>query len=144
MPTAAARDEVMAVLDKRLEASQKRDIDALMSVYSPDIVYFDIIPPHRFAGTDQVRKNFLRWFDEYKGDISLETLEPRVAAGQDVAFAHMLNPDTGTRRSGDNATVTVRSTVCLQKTGGRWLITHEHVSLPLNPQNWQAVVDGPA
>ena len=107
-------------------------------------MYFDIIPPHRFVGTDEVRKNFLRWFDEYQGDISLETLELRVAVGQDVAFAHMLNPDTGTRRSGDSATVTVRSTVCLQKTGGQWLITHEHVSLPLNPQNWQAVVDGPA
>ena len=40
-----ARTDVMAVLDSRVEACRARDIDRLMSLYSPDIVYFDIIPP---------------------------------------------------------------------------------------------------
>ncbi|WP_281026255.1 hypothetical protein [Rhizobium sp. BK418] len=26
-----------------------------MSLYSPDIVYFDVVPPLRFIGTDAVR-----------------------------------------------------------------------------------------
>jgi ketosteroid isomerase-like protein len=137
----AARTEVMAVLDRRVEASRARDIDRLMSLYAPGIVYFDIIPPHRFTGTDAVRRNFLRWFAEYRGDIGLETHELSIAVGDDVAFAHMLHPDSGTRRSGQDVTVWVRASVCLQRIDDRWLITHEHVSFPIDPAQWSAVVD---
>ena len=37
--------------------------------------------------------------------------------------------------------VWVRSTVCLQRTDDQWLITHEHISFPINPENWSAIVD---
>ncbi|GAB3410066.1 YybH family protein [Flindersiella endophytica] len=136
-----ARADVMAVLDRRVEACRARDIDRLMFLYSPGIVYFDIIPPHQFTGADAVRKNFLRWFDEYQGDIGLETHHLSLAVSGDVAFAHMLHPDSGTRRSGQNVVVWVRSTVCLQRSDDRWLITHEHISFPINPGDWSAVVD---
>ena len=137
-----AHAEVMAVLDSRVEACRARDIDRLMSLYSPDIVYFDIIPPHEFAGADAVRRNFLRWFAEYQGDIGLETYELSLAVSSDVAFAHMLHPDSGTRRNGQDVVVWVRATVCLQRVDGEWLITHEHISFPINPEEWSAVVDG--
>ena len=136
-----ARAEVMAVLDSRVEACRARDIDRLMSLYSPDIVYFDIIPPHQFAGADAVRRNFLRWFAEYQGDIGLETHELGLAVSDDVAFAHMLHPDSGTRRNGQDVVVWVRATVCLQRMGDQWLITHEHISFPIKPEEWSAVVD---
>ena len=134
--------DVMAVLDRRLEAMRVKDIDGAMSVYAPDIVYFDIIPPHQFVGAEAVRHNFLRWFAEYEGDIGLETQDLSVAVNGDVAFAHMLHPDSGTRRSGRDVVVWVRSTVCLQRIADQWLITHEHISFPMNPENWSAIVDG--
>ena len=135
-----ARAEVMAVLERRLDAMRAKDIDRAMSVYSPDIVYFDIIPPHQFVGADAVRRNFLRWFAEYQGDIGLETHDLSVEVDGDVAFAHMLHPDSGTRRSGQDVTVVVRSTVCLQRIDDQWSITHEHISFPINPDDWSAVV----
>jgi ketosteroid isomerase-like protein len=137
----AALADVKAVLDGRIEASRARDIDRLMALYAPGIVYFDIVPPHRFTGTDEVRRNFLRWFAEYQGDIGLETHDLSVAVTDGVAFAHMLHPDSGTRRSGQDITVWVRATVCLQRIDDQWLITHEHVSFPINPREWSAVVD---
>jgi ketosteroid isomerase-like protein len=136
-----AQTEVMAILDERVEACRAKDVNRLMALHSPDIVYFDIIPPHRFIGTDDIRRNFLRWFDEYQGDIGLETHDLRVAVSGNVAFAHMLHPDSGTRRSGRDEVVWVRSTVCLQRIDDHWLITHEHISFPINPESWSAVVD---
>ena len=136
-----ARADVVAVLNGRLEAMRVKDIDRAMSFYSPDIVYFDIIPPHQFVGADAVRRNFLRWFAEYQGDIELDTHDLSIAVSGDVAFAHMLHPDSGTRRNGRDMTVVVRSTVCLRRIDGRWLITHEHISFPINPGDWSAVVD---
>jgi ketosteroid isomerase-like protein len=140
--TDTARTEVMTVLDDRLDAMRAKDIDRAMAVYSPDIVYFDIVPPHQFVGADAVRRNFLRWFAEYQGDIELDTQDLHIAVDGDVAFAHMLHPDSGTRRGGQDLTVVVRSTVCLHRAADRWLITHEHVSFPMNLENWSAIVDG--
>ncbi|KAB8195994.1 DUF4440 domain-containing protein [Nonomuraea phyllanthi] len=122
--------EVRALLDARVDACRRKDIDQLMSLYSPDIAYFDVVPPLRFVGSAEVRRNFTRWFDEYEGQIGLETHELGIAVSGDVAFAHMLHVDSGTRNNGVQGAVWLRSTVCCRRSGGRWSITHEHISMP--------------
>jgi ketosteroid isomerase-like protein len=133
--------EIREFLEKRVEACRAKDIDALMSLYSDDIVYFDLVLPLQFTGTDAVRTNFQRWFDEYVGPIGLKTVDLKVAASGDVAFAHMVHEDSGTRRNGLELAVWLRATVCLERSGDTWLITHEHVSLPMDLEKWTAVVD---
>ena len=128
----SSNSEIQALLDTRVAACQAKDIDRLMSLYSPDIVYYDVVPPLRFTGPDEVRRNFLRWFDEYDGPIGLETHELDVAVSGDLAFARMLHLDSGTRKKGvPEGAVWLRSTVCCRRSNGTWLITHEHISLPL-------------
>ncbi|MEU7835368.1 nuclear transport factor 2 family protein [Nonomuraea sp. NPDC049129] len=78
--------EVRALLESRVDACQAKDIDRLMSHYSSDIFYYDVVPPLQFAGSDQVRGNFVRWFDEYDGPIGLETHDLTIAASTDIAF----------------------------------------------------------
>ena len=134
------QSEIQALLDTRVEASRAKEIDRLMSLYAPGIIYFDVVPPTQFAGVDAVRQNFQRWFDEYEGPIGLETQDLQIAVNGDVAFAHMLHLDSGTRKNGFNAAVWIRSTVCCRRIDDRWLITHEHISLPIG-KNWSAGVD---
>jgi ketosteroid isomerase-like protein len=122
--------EVRVLLERRVDACRAKDIDRLMSLYSPNIVYYDVVPPLQFVGSGEVRRNFMRWFDEYDGPISLETHHLKITATADVAFGHMLHLDSGTRKNGLEGSVWVRSTVCCRRAGGTWLITHEHVSLP--------------
>ncbi|YCK35245.1 nuclear transport factor 2 family protein [Actinomadura sp. ATCC 39365] len=98
----------------------------------------DVVPPMWFAGHDEARRNFVRWFGEYDGPIALETRELVVAAGVDVAFAHMLHLDSGKRRNGLQTSIWVRSSLGFRRVGGRWLITHEHVSVPIDPRTLQA------
>jgi ketosteroid isomerase-like protein len=127
---ASNASEIEALLDSRVDACRAKDVDRLMSLYAPDIVYYDVVPPLRFVGTDEVRRNFARWFDEYEGPIGLETHELRIATSADVAFAYMLHVDSGTRNNGVEGAVWIRSTVCLERSGDKWLITHEHISMP--------------
>jgi ketosteroid isomerase-like protein len=47
-----------------------------------------------------------------------------------VAFCHSLNRISGARTDGTETDVWVRATVCVRKIGGKWTITHEHVSVP--------------
>jgi ketosteroid isomerase-like protein len=122
--------DVRELLDRRVDACRAKDIDRLMSLYSDDVVYFDVVPPLQFTGTDDVRRNFMRWFDEYDGPIELETHDLAVATSDDVAFAQMLHVDSGTRNNGVEGAVWLRSTVCCRRSNGSWSITHEHISMP--------------
>ncbi|MFJ6518025.1 YybH family protein [Streptomyces filamentosus] len=133
MADRASASEIRAFLARRADAQQEKDIDGLMSCYAPDAVYYDVVPPLRFAGTAAIRGNFLRWFDGYAGPIGLETHDLTLVAGDDTAFAHMLHLDSGERKGGHQRAIWVRESVCLRRTGGAWRITHEHVSIPIDP-----------
>jgi ketosteroid isomerase-like protein len=138
---AQARAEVRALLDTRVDACRAKDIDRLMALYAPECSYFDVVPPLQFVGADAVRQNFLRWFAEYDGPISLETSAEHVVLSGEVAFAHMLHLDSG-NRNGAYSGVWLRSTVCCQRQNGHWLITHEHISLPIDwAKSGRAVLD---
>ena len=63
---ASTESEVRALLDSRSEAVRTKDIDRLMSLYSPDIVYFDVVPPLQYTGSAALRGRFLEWFDGFR------------------------------------------------------------------------------
>jgi hypothetical protein len=51
--------------------------------------------------------------------------------GDDVAFSHSLNRIYGKRTNGEETDVWVRVTACFRRSNGKWLIAHEHISVPL-------------
>jgi ketosteroid isomerase-like protein len=125
--------EIRTYLATRVEAMQAKDIDRLMSFFAPEIVYYDVVPPLQFTGTDAVRRNFLRWFDGYEGPIGLATHDVTIAVAGDLAYVNLLHLDSGQRRGGLQASIWVRVTTCLRRSAGTWLATHEHVSIPFDP-----------
>jgi uncharacterized protein (TIGR02246 family) len=122
--------QIRELLSTWIASSRAKDIDRLMSLYADDIVYYDVVPPLRFAGRDEVRRNFLRWFHEYDGPIGLEVQDLRVVTSADAAFANMIVLDSGTRNNGIEGTRPVRATVCCRRSSDKWVITHEHISIP--------------
>jgi len=139
MMTQSHDSEIRDLLDGWADACRAKDIDRLMSLYAADIVYFDVVPPLQFTGRDEVRRNFIRWFDQYDGPIGLETRDLTVVTGADVAFANLVVLDSGTRNNGIEGTVAVRATVCCRRSSDQWLITHEHISIPAG---WAFSVEG--
>jgi ketosteroid isomerase-like protein len=138
---ASTQSEVKTLLDSWSLAIRKRDIDRLMPLYAPDITYFDCVPPLQFVGHAAVRKNFLRWFDSWKSDIGVEIRELKILASDDVAFASMLHGTSGTRKDGNEVGYWLRATVGCRRSDQAWLITHEHISVPVDFKTRSAVMD---
>jgi ketosteroid isomerase-like protein len=138
---ASTQSEVRALLDSWSEATRLKDIDRLMSLYSPDITYFDVVLPLQHTGYDAVRRNFLRWFDGWESAIGVEIRDSNILVSGDVAAAYMLHRTSGTLKNGHEVGYWVRATVCCQRSNHRWLITYEHISLPVNPRSWSAAMD---
>jgi ketosteroid isomerase-like protein len=138
---ASTQSEVRALLDSRSEAIRIKDIDRLMSLYAPDIVYFDLVPPLQYAGSDALRGRFLQWFDGWQGSIGMEIHDVKILASGDVATASMLIRASGTRKNGREVGYWVRVSNGCQRSNHGWLITHEHISLPVDFESGRAVMD---
>jgi ketosteroid isomerase-like protein len=137
----ATQSEIRALLESLSEALRTKDIDRLMSHYSPDIVYFDVPPPLRFVGSAALRGRFLQWFDSYESSISLEVRDLNILANGDIAVAYWLSRAKGTLKDGREVGAWVRATSCYKRSNDRWLVTHEHISLPIDPQSGSAAWD---
>ena len=74
----SSQSELRALLDSRAEAMRMKDIDQLMSLYSPGIVYFDVVPPLQYAGTSALRGRFLDWFSRWQSPIGRTCLSKQV------------------------------------------------------------------
>lgn len=133
--------EVKALLDSWSAAIRAKDVDRLMSLYSEDIVYFDVVPPLQFTGHAEVRQNFLRWFDSWKSGIGVELRDLNIRMSGDVASTYMLHRTSGTLQDGREVNYWVRATVGCERSDRRWLIVHEHISWPVDLKTGLALRD---
>ncbi len=130
--SSAATDEaqIRQLIDNWAKALRAKDINGLMSHYTPDILVFDLAPPLQYVGINAYRNNFEDWFASFQGPIGYEIRGLSITPGDDVAFSRSLNRISGRRTSGENTDVWVRATIGFRKIGGNWMITHEHFSVP--------------
>jgi ketosteroid isomerase-like protein len=140
--TAAGEDaRIRERLDSLAQALRAKDVDALMAHYAPDTVTFDVGTPLQIAGADAYRRNFAAWFASVRGPLGFEMRDLHVSVGDDIGFCHYLGHVSGTRTTGEKTDYWVRVTSGLRKMKGRWLIIHEHVSVPIHMETMQGALD---
>ena len=137
----AAEAEIRDLLEHRAAATRARDADGATAAFAPDVLTFDVVNPMQHVGAESVRPRTEQWFSSFRGPIGYEMRDVSIAAGDDVAFAHLLYRVSGTLASGDELGMWNRATFCFQKIDGAWKIVHEHDSVPFDPATGQASTD---
>lgn len=122
--------EVREVINGWIRAFRDRDVDASMALHAPGIVSYDIVPPLRFTGRDDYRVAWDSMFELFDGPIEIEIKDLRITVGDGLAFGHGLNRFRGRPKGGGHSDYWFRWTACFEKIAGRWLIVHDHASLP--------------
>ncbi len=134
--------EILALNQRLLDAFSRRDIDAVMACYMDDkeAVFYEDTIPFQFTGTGSLRKvnqdafqSVSQFHAGVEGGIS-------VVVSGDLAAAHYTIPNTWTDKSGTHSQRS-RYTQVLRKIGGKWLIWHEHFSVPYDPATGKAVLE---
>jgi len=124
------------------KALRAKDIDGVVSHYATNVLTFDLAPPLQYRGADAYRKILEEWFPTFQGPIGYEIHDLTIATSGDIAFSHSLNHLSGKRTGGEDTAVWVRATVCYRKIDGKWLVAHEHVSVPFYMDgSYKAAVD---
>ncbi len=123
------------------EAIRAKDLESLRSVYTDDVVSFDVEPPLQHVGLEAKLKNWAKVFTVFQ-EPHYEVRDLTVAAAEDVAFGHCFGRLDGTLRDGTATDgMWVRATFCFRKLDGVWRIAHDQVSVPFDLRSGRGVVD---
>src|SRR5215469_9398290 len=126
--------DIKALGDRFVAAFKAKDVDAIMKVYGPDqtLVIFDVVPPRQYIGAAAYCKNWQTLLDSFDGPITVERGDLDVVADRNLAYSHCIDHVVGTDKHGKKLDMTLRVTDVYQKIRGRWLVVHEHVSVPVD------------
>jgi uncharacterized protein (TIGR02246 family) len=122
----AVRDLIEAWAD----AVRRKDYDGILRSHAADFVMFDVPPPFKSVGLDAYRKTWDLFFSWSSDPVRFEIQEINVTAGADVAFAFATMRCGAPGSDGKAEPLDFRLTICLRKIDGRWMIAHEHHSVP--------------
>jgi uncharacterized protein (TIGR02246 family) len=136
----SAEHELRELVEERVTAVRAKNPAPLADRLHQDVVQFNAVPPLRSRGRGAIAEQTQAWFDSYATDIGYDVHELRVTADADLGFCSFLYHVSGTLVAGDEVDMWVRATLCCRRTDGRWLITHDHESVPFDPASGQALI----
>jgi ketosteroid isomerase-like protein len=127
--------EIRALEDRFAAAFRAKDIDSIMKNYAPgaELFVFDVSPPRQYIGYEAYKKDWRGFFAAFPGPVDKFKVENlSIVADGNLAYSHSIQPGTVTAKDGSKFSITVRVTDCYRKINGKWLITQEHVSVPVD------------
>jgi uncharacterized protein (TIGR02246 family) len=121
--------QIRNLIENWAEAVRQRDMDSILASHSEDFVMYDVPVPFQSVGLEAYRKTWDLFFKYTKPGV-FDIHELRIICSDDVAFAfgRMQCSDKAGRE--DYLPLDFRVTICLKKIKGRWMILHEHHSIP--------------
>jgi uncharacterized protein (TIGR02246 family) len=139
MSSTKDRTEIEALFQKLAKAHTDHDADAIVEVYTPDAVIFNLAPPLKHRGMD--RDDVANWLASWDGPIETDARDTSLTINGDLAFVSALNRMHG--RQGDtDQDLWFRTTMCIQKIKGQWQIACDHSSVPFYMDgSYRAAVD---
>jgi ketosteroid isomerase-like protein len=96
------------------------------------LLVFDVIPPRQYVGAKALSRNWQGFLDGFDGTITLENSDMEVVSDGKLAYAHYIAHVAGKGKDGNPIDMAFRLTDVLRKVKGKWLIVHEHVSVPVD------------
>jgi ketosteroid isomerase-like protein len=123
-----------------VKAIRAKDIDGVTSLYASNLISFDLAPPLRYFGADGKRRAWQQAFAVFSGPITYEVRDLNVTTNGELALVHSLNHIEVTLPSGP-IDMWLRWTACFRQIDGVWLVVHDHVSVPADPEHGKAVMN---
>ena len=126
--------EIQALEERFVAAFQAKDVEAVMKSYAPgtELLVFDVVPPRQYVGFDAYKKGWQEFFAGFGPIHLVERSEFSVTTDGKLGYGHSIQRVLATGKNGAMVEFTVRVTDCYRKIDGKWLITHEHVSVPVD------------
>jgi ketosteroid isomerase-like protein len=108
---------------------------------------FDLMLPVNHMGYADNLKSTQNFIDGAVGPVHVDYSDVSVLVDHDHAYSHAIVHISADMKSGSKTDITDRTTDVWERRGGKWLIIHEHNSVPLDPTQGSKLLNaggGPA
>jgi ketosteroid isomerase-like protein len=131
---ADAASEIRAAQLSIATGAEARNLDAIMSNYldSEKLFVFDVYPPRAYLGYDAFRKDWHDFLAGLKEPITYQMQDMDVDTDGKLGYVHVIEHIVSTDNAGKPVEINMRVTELYRKINGKWLIVHEHASVPVN------------
>ena len=123
-------DAIRELVENWANAVRRKDLTAILVSHSANILMFDVPPPLASKGIEAYRKTWDLFFSWASDPVVFDISEIDITPGDDVAFVTALMRCAGTERNGQAIELDFRLTIGLRKIDSRWIVVHEHHSIP--------------
>lgn len=126
--------EIKALEQRYVTAVKAKDVKAIMACYVPDesLVVFDLVPPRQYVGAKAYQKDWEDLFAAYPGPADVEMSDLNVMTEGNLGYGHNIQHTTLTDKESKKIMLVLRVSNGYRKINGKWLISHEHVSVPVD------------
>jgi uncharacterized protein (TIGR02246 family) len=121
---------IREIVEDWASAVRKRDLPAVLRNHATDILMFDVPPPFQSKGIEAYRKTWDLFFSWAPDPAVFDIKEMHITAGSDVAFVTAAMRCATRGAGGEDVELDFRLTIGLRKVDGKWVIVHEHHSVP--------------
>jgi ketosteroid isomerase-like protein len=128
----------ITAIEERMAGEQT--VDNVLGAWDKDAVWFDITPGDT-VGIDAIRKSFagqLSHLSNIRVTILRLKVEADVRLGYAFSTVHLAADGTN---GAPGINVVIRQTDTFRKIRGSWVLTHQHISLPVDLATGKAVLD---
>ena len=123
-------DEIREIIEGKAALTQKGDAEAILSYYAPGHVEYNLAPPLRQPSDGRVAA-LEAWMSNFEAPPRREVTQLEITVDGDVAFATSIDRLSAVPRgASEGFSLWFRVTLGLRRIDGRWLVTHEHESVP--------------
>lgn len=123
--------EINSVVLGLAAALSAGDVKAVLAHYGPSVVSYTLAPPLRQSNDPHDPAPLEAWLATFEAPPQREVTRLSIVQDGDVAFATSLDSMTATPKgSAESFTLWYRVTLGLRRIDGRWLVVHEHESVP--------------
>jgi ketosteroid isomerase-like protein len=121
--------EIRTLIARWSKAVREQDMVGIRADHDPDILMFDVPPPFLSRGLDAYMATWGTFFAYQAKPVQFDFHDIAITTGNDVAFATAIGRCCDLS-SGEKVDLEFRLTMGFRKLEGRWLIVHEHHSIP--------------
>ena len=123
----------IAALEQRIAAAvQAKDANAILANYvtGDRLLVFDAIPPRQYQGWQAYRDDWQGVLNQCADSPKMEISDLSVQVEGSLAYSHSIQHFACTGAKGNAVELTMRTTDIYRKIRGKWLVVHEHNSVP--------------
>ncbi|HEY2040559.1 MAG TPA: nuclear transport factor 2 family protein [Edaphobacter sp.] len=121
---------LLEIFNRWSKAVRDEDIAAIRANHDPDMLMFDVPPPFQSHGINAYTETWKLFYSSVPKPVKFDFDSIQIHTGEDVAFLSAVGHCRYSTPSGEIVPLDFRLTMGFHKRDGRWMIVHEHHSVP--------------